>query len=218
MKRAAIFDLDGTLVDSMWVWDFLMIDFLKRYGLDAPPHVRKEVTHMSLVQSSIYVQQYFRLPMTAEEILEEWRQMVYTAYAEKIQLKKGAKAYLERLKEEGVKIGLATSCDSTLCEACLIKNRIKPYFDAITYADEVGIGKKSPDIYIECLKRLGCAPQDAVLFEDILTALRTGKSIGMKTVAVEDARAAAERDLLMKEADWYIRDFEELIKANETIF
>lgn len=218
MRRAAIFDLDGTLVDSMWAWKSLMIDFLDAHGIEAPDHVKSEVAHMSLTQSSAYVQQYFQLSMTPEEIYQEWTDMVYAAYSEKIELKPGAGEYLRVLKNKGILLGLATSCDSILCEACLKRNGIAQLFDAITYADEVGIGKSSPEIYLECLRRLTVKPQETVLFEDIITPLRCGAAIGMYTAAVEDSYAAADREQLMAEADWYIRDYRELLEGKQRIF
>ena len=91
------------------------------------------------------------------------------------------------------------------------KNNIAELFDVITYADEVGKGKNFPDIYVECLKRLGCGAEEAVLFEDILVAIRTGKKLGMKTVAVQDDSAEPDWDEMRKEADLFIKDFTEII-------
>lgn len=211
IKKAAIFDMDGTLVDSMWIWRNLLSDFLKELNIEAPEHMLNEVTHMSIKQSSAYVQEYFNLPMTAEEVRLEWKRMVYKAYSESIKLKPGADEYLRSLKSKGIKIAIATSCDPTLCETCLEKNNIAELFDVITYADEVGKGKNFPDIYVECLKRLGCGAEEAVLFEDILVAIRTGKKLGMKTVAVQDDSAEPDWDEMRKEADLYIKDFTEII-------
>ncbi len=210
--QAAVFDLDGTLVDSMWVWNNLLSDFLKARGIDAPAHMLNDVTHMSIAQSSAYVRDYFHLPMTAEEVLQEWRNMVYLSYAEKIQPKPGVTEYLQHLKDHGIPMAIATSCDPILCEVCLKRNGLLPFFKTLTYADQVGKGKASPDIYLECLRRLACKPENAVLFEDILIGLRTGKSIGMKTVAIEDPSAAPDWAIMKKEADVYIHDFYQLLE------
>lgn len=210
-KKAALFDLDGTLVDSMWIWDRLLIDFLASHGLETPQYVLNEVVHMSLTQSSAYIQKLFGLPMTPEEIRQEWTDMVYEAYAQKIRLKPGAEEYLRHLKERGIAMGIVTSCDRTLCEICLKHNGVYDLFDVFTFADDVGKGKNSPDIYLECLRRLGCTADQAVLFEDILTALRTAKKIGMQVVVVEESSAAPDRELLQKEADQYIQNFYELL-------
>ena len=211
IKKAAIFDMDGTLVDSMWIWRNLLSDFLKELKIEAPEHILNEVTHMSIKQSSAYVQEYFNLPMTAEEVRLEWKRMVYKAYSESIELKPGAEEYLRMLKNRGIKLAIATSCDSNLCETSLKKNNIAELFDVITYADEVGKGKNFPDIYVECLKRLGCEAEDAVLFEDILVAIKTGKKLGMKTVAVQDDSAEPDWVEMREEADMFIKDFTEII-------
>ncbi|MBQ4145325.1 MAG: HAD family phosphatase [Clostridia bacterium] len=211
IKKAAIFDMDGTLIDSMWVWRNLLKDFLRKLNIEAPEHILNEVTHMSIKQSSAYVQEYFNLPMTAEEVRLEWREMVYNAYSENIKLKMGAEEYLRSLKNKGVKLAIATSCDKGLCEICLENNNIDELFDVITYADEVGKGKNFPDIYVECLKRLGCVAEETVLFEDILVAIKTGKKLGMKTVAVQDDSAEPDWDEMKKEADLFIKDFTEII-------
>lgn len=209
--KAALFDLDGTLMDSMWVWDRLMIDFLAKHQLPTVPEIMEKVSHMSLVQSSVYVQQEYAMTMTPGEIYNEWMDMVSHAYAEEVSLKPGAKEYLLQLKAQGTRIGLVTACDRTLCTACLRNNGIYELFDTITYVDEVGKGKDTPDIYIESLRRLDCTAEDAVLFEDILTGLRTAKKIGLRVVAVEE-NDQDEIEALKQEADLYIKDFYELIK------
>lgn len=209
--KAALFDLDGTLMDSMWVWDRLMIDFLAKHQLPTVPEIMEKVSHMSLVQSSVYVQQEYAMTMTPGEIYNEWMDMVSHAYAEEVSLKPGAKEYLLQLKAQGTRIGLVTACDRALCTACLQNNGIYELFDTITYVDEVGKGKDAPDIYIESLRRLDCAAEDAVLFEDILTGLRTAKKIGLRVIAVEE-NDQDEIEALKQEADLYIKNFYELIK------
>lgn len=206
--KAALFDLDGTLIDSMWVWERLLRDFLVKHNLKPIPEVIDKIAYMSLAQSSVYVRDVYGLSMTAEEILAQWRQAVYHAYAEEITLKPGAKDYLEKQKEKKVKIGLVTACDPTLVQACLKHNGVLDLFDAITYVDDVGIGKQMPDIYEEALRRLQCKAEEAVLFEDILVGVRTAKKMGLHVVAVEDSQE--EKEALKQEADLYIRNFLEL--------
>lgn len=210
--KAAIFDWDGTLADSMWVWDNLLIDFLAGYGYDTPEKVLHDIAHMTVSQSSAYVKSLYQLPMTAEEICQEWTDMVYDRYAHQVRLKPGAREYLAWLKQNGIKIALATACARELCEACMANNDVRQYMDVVTYADEVGRGKSDPAIYIETLRRLGVTAEETMLFEDILTALQTGKSIGLSVTIVEDASAEKEREFLKQQADRYIRDYYELLK------
>lgn len=209
--KTAIFDFDGTLVDSMWVWDNLLIDFLARHGHDTPEYILREVMHMTITQSSAYVAREFDLPMSDGEIRDEWTEMVFDSYSKEVRCKAGAAEYLEKLKSLDVKTGIATACSKELCEACLKANGIEELIDSVTYADEVGVGKGSPRVYLEALKRLGTEAADSMVYEDILVALRTVKSIGARVTIVEDEGSRLDRELLIKEADLYIRDFTELL-------
>lgn len=210
--KAAIFDWDGTLADSMWVWDNLLIDFLSEYGFEASDKILSDIAYMTITQSSGYIKSLYNLPMSAEDICQKWKDMVYHRYAEEVKLKAGAKEYLAYLKENGIKIALATACAAELCEVCMESNDVKKYMDEVIYADDVGKGKSDPQIYIETLKRLGVKAEETMLFEDILTAVKTGKGIGLSVTVVEDAGAESERELLKQHADVYIRNYFELMK------
>lgn len=205
--NTALFDLDGTLIDSMWIWDRLMIDFAERHKITTPEYVMNEVAHMSMVQSSVYVRDELGLNMTADEIYAEWTNDLREAYAFKIKTKPGAEQYLKFLKEINVKIGLVTACDRELSKACLKNNGIYDLFDALIYVDDVGKGKNFPDIFEKSLEILGCKPSESVLFDDIAISLRTAKKLGITTVAVEDNPTPEERKYLLKEADYYIKGF-----------
>lgn len=212
MIKAAIFDLDGTLIDSMGIWRRLLPHFLEERGLTAPDDILKTVSFMTLSQSSAYVAGLFpQLRMTGKEVYDAWMAAVYGEYAGKIGLKPGALEILQKLRENGIKIGVATACSKILAEACLKNNDVRSMIDTVTYAEDVGCGKDSPKIYLECLKRLGCEPNEAILFEDILMAIRTAGLIGLRTIIVEDENAVIDREELKKTAYKYITDFRELL-------
>ncbi len=214
-KKNYILDMDGTLVDSMYVWDNLLIDFLANRGYKTPDDLLRDVACMSMEQSSGLVSRMFDLGLTAAEIYAEWRGMIYDGYAHDIKLKPGAKEFLVRLKQRGRSIVLATANSQELSEVCLKSNGIFEYFDSFVYADDVGCGKSSPDIYRAALDSIHGKPSDSVLFEDIFEALKTAHGIGLDVVIVEDASSSADRDALIKSADIYIKDFTELIGAAE---
>ena len=205
--QAAIFDLDGTLVDSMWIWDRLLVDFLAERGYETPQHILNQVAYMTLKQSSAFIQKEYRLSMTPEEVCSTWTEMVYAYYAHQVRSKPGAPEYLRYLKQNGVKIGVATACTPALCEAALSSNRMLDLIDCFTYADEVGKGKESPDVYLECIRRLNVRPDETMIYEDILTAVRSAKKAGLRVTAIEDASAKSERERIRQEADLYIADF-----------
>ncbi len=212
--KAVLFDLDGTLVDSMWIWSTFLTDYLETYFQITPTEEMCDaVRHMSLMQSSVYVREELRLSETPEEIRAAWMDMVYDAYANKIQLKPFVREYIHHLRGEGVKIGLVTACDMQLCKACLSGNHAEALFDAVIYADEVGAQKSEPEIYLAALKKLGTEPKDAALFDDIITAIRAAKKAGLYTVAVLDENST-KNEALKGAADIYISDFSECLERN----
>ncbi len=205
-----IFDMDGTLVDSMHLWDNLLIDFLARYGYETPPDLLRDVACMSLLQSSARVSEMFDLDLSAEDIYSEWLAMIYDGYAHDVKAKPGAKEFVKAARESGKKLAVATANSRELTEVCLKNNGMLEYFDVFVFADDVGSGKSSPDIYLETLRQMGAEPENTVLFEDIYEALRTAKKIGLSVVIAEDAASLSDRPRLKSEADIYIKDFTEL--------
>lgn len=209
--KAALFDLDGTLADSMWAWRNLMNEFVEKHNLNVPRYIYEKVSNMSLAQSSVYVSKELKLNIDADELYEEWMGMITEAYSQKIKLRSGAEQFLKKLKDKGVKIGLVTACSKALCEACLENNGVYELFDAITYVDEVGKGKSEPDIYLEGLRRLGFKAEEAVLFEDIIQGIRTAAGIGLKTVGVWDEESAGDEAEIKRLSEFYIHDYYEIM-------
>ncbi len=211
-KKAALFDFDGTLVDSMWVWDKLFEEYLNRHGYGNDSKLLEKISQMSLEESAAYAKEQLCLSETTEEIREGWRKIIYDRYVYQVSLKAGAKAYLERLKKDGIRLGLVTASDPVLCELCLKNNGIADMFDAITYVDEVGENKESPAVYLECLHRLACQPEESMLFEDILVGVQTGKRIGLYVMAVLSGYDAETEKALTAAADRAIIDYRELLE------
>ena len=209
--KGYIFDLDGTLADSMWVWNQLDIDYLSSKGHTVPENLSDEITHLSFTQTAEYFKNRFNLDDSIEDIINCWNDMAYNYYSNKVSLKAGALEYLNKLKKSGCKIALATSNSHTLLEATLKSNNIYHLFDAITITDEVKKGKDNPDIYLLCAKKLGIRPDQCMVYEDILVAAKGAKLAGMKVTAVFDEESKKNADLLKDICDFYINDFTELL-------
>lgn len=209
--RAAIFDLDGTLVDSMWVWDKIDVDYLKNKGFDVPADLRSAIEHLSFDETAKYFKQRFSLADSLEDIKQTWVNMAYNEYAHNISLKPYAQELLAILKSHGIKIALATSNSDLLLEAVLKRHNIYHFFDVIVRTDEVKRGKDFPDVYLLAAERLNIHPQNCIVFEDILPAMSGAKQAGMKVIGVYDEFSVGQCDEIKSVCDLFITTFECLI-------
>lgn len=209
--KAAIFDLDGTLVDSMWVWQQIDIDYLSKKGHAVPNNLNDEITHLSFTQTAEYFKNKFSIDDSVEEIMNTWNTMAFDHYKNNVKLKVGALEYLQKLKQSGIKIGLATSNSIPLLTATLKNNNAFDLFDAITVTDEVKKSKSNPDIYLLAAKKLGVEPKDCMVFEDIIAAVNGAKLAGMKVTGVYDEHAKHQTNELKEKCDNYIYSYEELL-------
>ena len=210
--KGAIFDMDGTLLDSMWVWKQIDIDFLGKRGFEVPDDYLEMITPMGYQRAAEYTIARFGLDEKPENLIEEWYQMAAEAYAERVMLKPHVKEYLEALKQSGTRIAAATSSAYELIAPCLKRNQILDFFEAFVTTMEVPRGKEFPDIYLEAAKRLGIAPEKCIAYEDIYKGICAAKQAGCRTVAVEEEASAYEAEKIRRAADYYISDFSELMK------
>lgn len=210
--KGVIFDLDGTLVDSMGVWAKIDVDYLANLGHAVPENLKEEITHLGFKEVAKYFKTRFNIEDSEKEIMNTWHEMAYKEYRDNIKLKPGAREFLQYLKDSGFKIGLATSNSYPLLEISLKSNGIYDLFDSITITSEVSRGKDFPDVYLLAADRLGLKPEECAVFEDILPAVKGALSAGMKVFAVEDNSASpSERAQLKEQAHEYIETYTELL-------
>lgn len=209
--KGVIFDLDGTLIDSMWVWDQIDIEYLSEKNLEVPKNLNDEIGHLSFNQVAVYFKERFKLKDSLDEIKQRWSDMAYYHYSTDIKLKEGVVEFLKFLKESNIKIGLATSNSRDLLEVVLKNNNIYDYFDAITITDEVSVGKHEPDVYLLAAKKLNVSPSECLVFEDIVQAIKGAKKAEMKVVGVADSRNIDDRDEIISLTDKFITNFNEMI-------
>lgn len=208
--KAAIFDMDGTIVDSMWVWRKIDFDYLSARNLSIPDDLKQDIEHLSFEDTAKYFKKRFNIQDSVETIMDEWNQMAYDEYAKRVELKSGAKEFIVSLKNAGIKVGLATSNCDLLLETTLKRFNIYHHFDTIVTTNQVSRSKAFPDIYLLAAEKLNVKPDDCIVFEDILAAINGAKAAGMKVVAVEDDHSIDDRHLIKKHADQYITEFHEL--------
>ena len=207
MIDSAIFDLDGTLIDSMHVWTKIDVDFLTGRGIDVPGNYTADICDMTFREAADYTVRTFCLTDTPEELIEEWNRMAAVEYGQNIYLKPYAREYLERLKRSNIKLGIATSLPQVLYEPVLKLNGIYDFFDAICTVEDVTRGKEYPDLFIHTADRLKASPECCVVFEDILPAVLSARAAGMRVCAVYDDSSKEKWMDITLAAEWAIYDF-----------
>ena len=148
MIEAVIFDLDGSMVDSMWIWRAIDIEYLGRFGIELPENLQACIEGMSFSETAAYFKERFRLPDDLETIKADWNRMAWDKYAHEVPLKEGVVELLEYCAGHGIKTGIATSNSRELVENVIRAHDLNSYFDCIITGCEVAKGKPSPDIYL----------------------------------------------------------------------
>ena len=208
--KAAIFDLDGTLLDSMGVWDQVDIDFLAKRGIEVPADYMGKVAAMQFRQIAEYTIARFGLPDTPEALMQEWDDMARVAYSTVVEAKPHAVEYLSYLRRSGAKLAVATSLPPALREPAMKHVGIFDYFDQIVSVDDANnVGKDRPDVFLLAAGRLGVVPEQCTVFEDLLVAMRSAKSVGMRVWAIHDDSSDGDWPDICGLADDVLFDFSE---------
>ncbi len=201
-KKFAIFDMDGTLVDSMVYWDKLAGEFLESQGVKhVPQSVFETIKPMTMTESAVYFIREFSVAGTPESIAAQMNAMMEAHYQNDIPLKGGMRNYLEMLHEKGVQMCVASATAERLMDACLTRVGVRKYFNFLLSCETVGVGKNEPDVYYEAAKRLGSIPADIAVYEDAFYAVNTAKKAGFYTVGVYDEGTGAQWSKITELAD-----------------
>lgn len=206
-SKAIIFDLDGTLIDSMNVWSDIDKEFFKMHDLPFEEDYQKEIGHKGLKEIAAYTKSRYNLKESEDEIVSIWLSMAKEAYAYKIPLKEGVKSFLDYLQLKNIKMGIATSNSLELTELVLNHHDIYKYFSKVVTVNELKTNKGSPDIYLHISNSFGFSPSECIVFEDLLVGIRTAKKAGYKVVAIKE-RASLDKEKEIREiADLYISNY-----------
>lgn len=209
--NAVFFDMDGTIIDSMWMWEDIDKEFLGKRNLTLPRELKEDIEGMSFSETAVYFKNKFNLPEGLEEIKAIWNNMALDKYKNEVMLKPGVKEFLIKLKAKGYKLGIATSNSMELAKTCLDARGVTKYFDTIITGCDVGAGKPAPDIYLKSAELCNVSPENCLVFEDVLQGIAAGHNAGMKVCAVYDRYSEYTDDKKHQLADYYINDYFEII-------
>jgi HAD superfamily hydrolase (TIGR01509 family) len=209
--QAVIFDLDGTLVDSMWIWEQIDIDFLEERGHELPKDLQKDIEGCSFTETAEYFKKRFNLEEDVETIKSVWIEMSKSFYSDKIKLKKGIKDLLDLLRSKDIKMGIATSNSRELAQTVLEKNGIDGYFETLVTSCDVKKGKPEPDVFLKTAEHLSVDPEHCLVFEDTHAGVIAGKAAGMDVIAIYDALSEEYMDEIKASADHYLMCYSDLV-------
>lgn len=201
MIKSVIFDLDGTLIDSMPVWYNVDRIFLAENGHDYPPDVSEAVRKMRIEESSVYFKDRFKLPHSQEYIINRIEELVREQYEYKIPVKPYVNELLDFLDEKNIPYGIATSTYKSLAVMVLTRLGIYDRFRFLMTCSEISSGKTEPLIYLKSAELLGTEPSQTAVFEDSLHCIETASAAGFYTAAVYDESSADEWDSIVKISD-----------------
>jgi len=209
--KGAIFDVDGTMLDSMWMLEIIEADYLKGFGFTPSLKEVELMNVLSLRELAEYFRSEYGIAKTVQEIIDERNALTEEFYFEKAALKRGVIELLEKLRERDVKMCVATATDKYLVEASLKRLDILKYFGKIFTCGDEKTSKSSPDIFIRAAGFLGTKISETIVFEDAVHAIKSAKSAGFPVVAVYDKSADLNNEEIRQLADYYLDSMEEII-------
>ncbi|WP_250278177.1 HAD family hydrolase [[Clostridium] colinum] len=209
--KGVIFNLEGTILDSLNIWEKVEKIFIKNKKINIPINYEKHIKHMNVLESANYINSICEIEDTKENIVEELKQLAYFEYKKNISLNLGVYEYLVFLKENKIKIGIVTNCEKQFYEVCLKRYKIYDFFDIIIDSSFAKIDKEYSDIYKNCATTLGLAPKNIIVFENKLEAIKGAKKAGMQVYYFYEKNNLENLEDIIQQSDEYITDFRELI-------
>ncbi len=204
---AVLFDLDGSLVDSMWMWREIDIEYLGRFGIAMPEDLQSCLGGKSITETALYFRERFGITDPVDVMIRDWNEMAYRKYLEEVRIKPGGGEFLDFAVRNGIALGLCTSNSVLLTDTVLKANGIADLFDVILTGEDIINGKPDPEVYLSAAGRLGISPEKCLVVEDLADGVRAGKAAGMTVLAIRDAHSRGEEEVIRSMADITMDDF-----------
>lgn len=208
---AAIFDMDGTLIDSTSLWHEIDKTFFAKRNMELPSDYAQHIVHLGLTEAAKYTKNTFHLEESIQDIMDEWHQMSLDMYKYEVALKPGALELLKLLKKNNIKMAIATANDEELYRPCIERLGIEQYFDYIADVNTTKEGKQSAKIYLDLAKKMSSKPENTLVLEDMPTCIKTVFKEGFITIAVYDNASKQYETDKINNSHLYIKGFNELL-------
>ena len=209
--NAAIFDLDGTILDSLKIWNDIDLLFFKNHNLIMGEDYHIAIAPLTLEETATYTKNTYKLDIDEEQIMKEWSDLAIKEYAENVNLKKGVKEFLDYLKNKNVHLAIATSCNEEMFKPCLERYGIVSYFEHFYTSQNLKINKSNANFFKEILNEYKIEPDQILFFEDSLASMKCAKSLGFNVVAVMDKKWEKQKEEIIASSDDQIEDFSQFI-------
>ena len=213
-SKGISFDLDGTMVDSMWMWRGIDNEFMDAHGLEMTDDLETAIEGMSFRETAEYFVRTYPLQETVEELMDIWVQMAIDKYQNEVPVKPGLILFLQEMKKRGIRMGIATSNARILLDAVADAHGFYDYMDGMLTANEVKRGKPAPAVFLAVAEKIGIAPADCLVFEDIPQGIRAGLAAGMKVCAVFDEYSKAQEAEKRTLAHYYIDSYDQVLDGS----
>ena len=206
-----LFDLDGTILDSLKIWNNIDLLFFKNHNLIMGEDYHIAIAPLTLEETATYTKNTYKLDIDEEQIMKEWSDLAIKEYAENVNLKKGVKEFLDYLKNKNVHLAIATSCNEEMFKPCLERYGIVSYFEHFYTSQNLKINKSNTNFFKEILNEYKIEPDQILFFEDSLASMKCAKSLGFNVVAVMDKKWEKQKEEIIASSDDQIEDFSQFI-------
>ncbi|MCQ2520073.1 MAG: HAD family phosphatase [Lachnospiraceae bacterium] len=210
-KKAFLFDMDGTLINSMGIWHDIDLEYLAGFGIKLPDDLQKCLEGMCFHDTAVYIKNRFNLPVHTDEMEKAWNEMAHYKYAHDVSFKPGVEKLLNYAKSNGIKMAIGTSNSRYLYEAVSDSLGFERYFDCVITGDETKKSKPDPEIYILLANKLNVNPEECLVFEDTVAGLNAGLNAGMEICGIYDIYSDYCTEEKRNISGFFIDDYEKII-------